>query len=95
VTHTRVNHARTAANLRANPGQWMPIGEYRNRLSADGIAAMIRTGQWTSGKWYQPAGAYEAHTRLTDDGTLVEARYTGNPADTAWADAVTSLGGAS
>jgi hypothetical protein len=77
VTHIRVNHAHTAEKLRTNPGQWMPVGEYRNRTTADNIAAMIRAGQWTSGKWYQPAGAYEARAEMTDDGTRIEARYVG------------------
>ncbi len=28
--------------------------------------------------WYQPAGAYEARKALTEDGTLIEARYLGD-----------------
>ncbi|MBX9392216.1 hypothetical protein K4749_01045 [Streptomyces sp. TRM72054] len=75
TTHVRVNHAATAEKLRANPSVWMTVGEYRNAQTADHTAAMIRAGRWTSGLHYQPAGAYQARTVLTDDGTRVEARY--------------------
>src|SRR5690606_8313872 len=75
-----VNHAETAAALRAQPGVWLPVGEYRNRMTADGIARCIRSGSPLGTRAYPtpytPTGAFEARTRLTDDGTLVEARYT-------------------
>jgi hypothetical protein len=76
----RVNHAAAVAALKAQPGVWLPVGEYRNRLSADDIARRIRLGypfgSHSYGTPYTPTGAYETRTRLTDDGTLVEARYT-------------------
>jgi len=74
----RVNHAKAAATLRAKPGEWLPIGEYRSRTSADGIAWMIRAApDHESGLCYAPAGSFEARTELTDDGTRVIARYIG------------------
>lgn len=76
----RVPHAQVAAALRALPGTWLPVGEYRNRLAADDIARRIRHGYPIGapayGTPYTPPGAFEARTRLTDDGTLIEARYT-------------------
>lgn len=75
-----VSHTAAAAALKAQPGVWLPIGEYRNRLSADDIARRIRTGYplgtHSYGTPYKPVGAFEARTRITDDGTLLEARYT-------------------
>lgn len=75
TTHIRVNHAQVAERLRANPGQWGTVGEYRNAISADRTAYMVRAGRFTSGRWYQPAGQYETRLVPTDDGTRVEARY--------------------
>lgn len=74
-----VDHAKTAANLRAKPGHWLPIGEYRSTSSATGIALMIRTAPDTcnSSVFYAPAGAFEARMELTDTGTQVLARYIG------------------
>lgn len=75
---TRVNHAETATNLRSQPGQWMPIGEYRATTTADSIAWMVRAARGNeSGSCYAPAGSFEARTELTDTGTQVIARYVG------------------
>ncbi|BCM70930.1 hypothetical protein EASAB2608_06264 [Streptomyces sp. EAS-AB2608] len=77
--HTAVAHA-----LRQQPGVWLPVGDYNSRVSADNIAYRIRTGYPlgnTDGSTpYQPAGAYETRTELTEDGTRVHARYTGGAA---------------
>lgn len=74
-----VDHAATAAALRAQPRVWLVVGEYRNSITAKGVARMIRTGRSDGvrkiGRHYQPAGQYETRTTLTDDGTLLEARY--------------------
>ena len=80
----RVDHKTVAEVLRDRPGVWLPVGEYRNRGSADGVARWIRIGRVCGtcqiGRWYQPVGAYETRTMLTDDGTLLEARYLGETA---------------
>ncbi|MEV0525989.1 hypothetical protein AB0I66_21370 [Streptomyces sp. NPDC050439] len=73
--HTRVDHARAAANLRKEPGTWQPVGEYRNRTSANSTATMIRTASAHSGSHYRPAGSCEARLVITTDTNLVEARY--------------------
>jgi len=78
--HRRADHTAVVAALKAQPGVWLPVGEYRNRLSADDIARRIRCGypfgSHAYGTPYTPAGAFETRTQLTDDGTLLEARYT-------------------
>ncbi|WP_338683841.1 hypothetical protein QD712_25550 [Streptomyces acidiscabies] len=77
----RVDHKTVGEALRAQPGTWLTVGEYRNRGSADSVAHWIRVGRgggtYQIGRWYQPVGAYETRTTLTDDGTLLEARYLG------------------
>lgn len=77
-----VNHRRAAAELREQPGTWLPVGEYRNSMTADSAARLIRAATGGSApytaRFYAPAGAFEARTRLTEDGTLVEARYVGD-----------------
>lgn len=75
---TRTNHAETAAALRAQPGMWLPVGEYRANTTADSIAWMIRTARaCESGRRYAPAGSFESRTEMTADGTRVMARYIG------------------
>lgn len=80
--HPRVDHAATAASLREQPGVWLPVGEYRNALTADSTARLIRSAFAGSARYtarfYGPAGSFETRTRLTDDGTLLEARYVGD-----------------
>jgi hypothetical protein len=74
--HIRVDHAHVAATLREAPGQWLPVGEYHNSSSATSTACTIRTANQAMGSHYQPAGAFETRLVHTDEGTLVEARYT-------------------
>ncbi|WP_460071134.1 hypothetical protein [Streptomyces sp. YKOK-I1] len=79
--HTRVDHAETAAALREQPGVWLPVAEYRNSLTANTVDRIIRTasgGKPHTGRPYEPAGSFETRTQLTDDGTLLEARYVGD-----------------
>ncbi|MFI1702010.1 hypothetical protein ACH419_39520 [Streptomyces bobili] len=80
--HPRVDHAKAAAALREQPGIWLPVGEYRNSLTVAGMARLIRTSTGGSthftARFYAPAGAFESRTRLTKDGTLLEARYVGD-----------------
>ncbi|MFF8656764.1 hypothetical protein [Streptomyces huasconensis] len=74
---TYISHARVAACLRQKPGVWQFVGEYRNASSAARTASLIRTASQATGSNYAPAGAFESRTRLTDDGTVIDARYVG------------------
>lgn len=78
--HIPVDHAQVAAGLRAQPGVWHIVGEYRNVQSADNTATQIRSGARGIGRAYHPAGSFESRKTLTPDGTLVEARYIDHPA---------------
>ena len=75
----RVDHAQAAAAIRAQPGAWLPVGEYRSTTSADGTAWMIRAAPANSqsGRLYAPAGSFETRTEPAETGTRVLARYTG------------------
>lgn len=53
-------HARVAAQLRARPGEWACIGEYKSQSGAASIASGIRRATPSA---YSPAGAFEATTR--------------------------------
>jgi hypothetical protein len=86
-----VKHAEVAARLRAEPGVWMPVGEYRTWHSAWRTATEIQ--QAYNKPMYEPAGAFQTRTAPTEMGALVEARYVGQqPAsDEAWADALAAI----
>jgi hypothetical protein len=86
------SHAEVADRLRAQPGVWLPVGEWRNSLTAKSTASRIRSAY--RAPMYEPAGAFEARTVLTEMGSLVEARYVGEQLtkDEAWADALADLG---
>lgn len=75
-----VDHRETAARLRAEPGTWLPVGEYRHGSGAQGMAGFIRNASGSSGGWYQPAGSFETRTELTENGVRLEARYVGTAA---------------
>jgi hypothetical protein len=70
------DHVRVAATLRAQPGVWLPVGDYGSRQSAMGIAWQIRS---TTGgiAAYSPRGAFESRVEPTPDGSRVFARYIG------------------
>ncbi|MFI2632578.1 hypothetical protein ACH5A2_19600 [Streptomyces collinus] len=97
----RADHRHTAEEARRRPGAWVTVGEYRNAASASDLAYRIRSGcdigRVAYGTPYEPAGAFESRTSRTEDGTLLEARYTGGTTavdlDAVWADAVASLSG--
>lgn len=77
----RADHKATADRLRQQPGVWQPVHEYRSTITADDVVYRIRTGCRmgpNSLNPYQPAGAYETRTELTDDGVRVDARYIGS-----------------
>ncbi|MFJ8049866.1 hypothetical protein [Streptomyces luteogriseus] len=99
----RADHRHTAEEARRRPGTWVTVGEYRNTTSAQDLASRISSGYPIGnpvyGTPYWPAGDFESRTSRTEDGTLLEARYTGGGVassdtnDAAWADAVASLSG--
>lgn len=77
----RIDHQAAATALRDQPGTWQVVGDYRNRISADGLVAAIRFGRTLgSGRGhapYAPAGAFETRIELVEDGTRIHARYVG------------------
>lgn len=81
VKRRYVDHTKAAARLRAHPRMWLPVGEYRARTTADGIARAIRNGvplSRTAGSSpYAPAGSFDARMDLTEFGVQVIARYIG------------------
>lgn len=90
----QVNHREAVARLRARPGQWLPVGEYRSRSSAKVVVRAIHTGQWPDGNpSAYTAGEYEATTELTELGVRVLARYLGSKEQTTARFEATVLGG--
>lgn len=80
---TRVNHRSVVTALRHQPGVWLPVGDYRNRITADNVATVIRHGRplgQTGHAPYTPAGAFEARIELVEDVTRIHARYIGEEA---------------
>lgn len=77
----RVSHKVAAARLREHPNEWLPVGDYRSSITAKDVARRISRGYPIGaveyGTPYQPTGAYESRTELTEDGTRVHARYIG------------------
>lgn len=76
----RVDHQATVAALRRTPGRWLLVGDYRNRITADNVATVIRNGRplgQTGRAPYTPAGAFEARIELVEDVTRIHARYVG------------------
>ncbi|MEU9120129.1 hypothetical protein AB0C96_09745 [Streptomyces sp. NPDC048506] len=66
----------TAEALRGRPGEWAHVDSHPNLNRATNQGHRIRTGKHTA---FRPAGAYEAQTRSTGDGTAdVYARYVGS-----------------
>ncbi|MEV8600491.1 hypothetical protein AB0465_11495 [Streptomyces griseoviridis] len=75
-----VDHFAVAAACRATPGQWLMVGEYGSRYSAESTARVIRSGQTTSGRGraaYAPPGSFEARVEQADRGHGIEVRYVG------------------
>lgn len=76
----RADHFAVAAACRANPGEWLPVGEYNSGQSAEGAAYYIRNSTVTRSSTrsaYSPAGSFETRQFLTEFGARVEARYVG------------------
>jgi hypothetical protein len=82
----KVDHATVAAALRANPGQWLPVGDYRSTTSGDGVIRDIRSAYARHARPgrhpYSPAGSFEARMERTEDGVRVHARYIGTKGGT-------------
>lgn len=74
------DHRHAAEMARQLPGQWVLAGSYNGRQSAAGAAYMVRTGS-DALPHYQPSGAFEARTELTQDGADLYVRYIGQPAE--------------
>ncbi|MFE4420365.1 hypothetical protein [Streptomyces sp. NPDC056817] len=74
----QVDHRDAVERLRAEPGAWLPVGEYRSQGSADAAVKAIRTGQWPHNRPSPyTAGEFEADTELSEFGVRVLARYLG------------------
>ncbi|MFF0139737.1 hypothetical protein ACFYRN_25195 [Streptomyces sp. NPDC005227] len=67
----RVDHQVAAQQAREMPGQWVLVGTYPSTASATGAASQVRTARIAA---YQPAGAFDARTELTENGTDLHAR---------------------
>lgn len=77
------DHRAAAQALRDQPGVWLPVGDYRSRISADSLTVTIRYGYPIGNGChapYAPAGAFETRIELIDDFTRVHARYIGEEA---------------
>ncbi len=77
VKRTRVRHDLTAAALRNQPGEWLPVSTHRALYTAWGAAQRIVTASRSAA--YAPAGSFEAEVRPNPDTdeTAVYARYVG------------------
>lgn len=73
----QVNHAATAAFLRARPGEWHPVGYYAKFDTATSTASAIRNGGLGVGVHYRPGRVFEARLKRAAGGAVVEARFVG------------------
>lgn len=70
-----IRHQPIAEGLRALPGQWGEVANYRGNVAAKSAVYGIHTGSLPS---YQPAGEFEAEVRYDAEGDAhVWARYVG------------------
>lgn len=70
-----VRHLPIAEGLRARPGQWAEVANYRWRSAAQAAIRCIHNGVLPA---YRPAGAFETEIRYDAEGDAhVWARYTG------------------
>ncbi|MFD5564469.1 hypothetical protein [Kitasatospora griseola] len=70
-----IRHQPIAEGLRAVPGQWAEVGNYRWHTAAKSAIHCIHNGSLPS---YQPAGSFEAEARFDADGDAhAWARYVG------------------
>lgn len=75
VKHPRIDHEARAEKMKSHPGEWVKIGDYSSGDSARCTARNIKAAD--DFPQYVPKGAYETRVRLTDDGAVLYARYTG------------------
>jgi hypothetical protein len=71
---TRADHRHAAATARQLPGTWVLAATYGSSQSATSAAWHVRTGNARMPA-YQPAGAFESRTELTQDGADLYVRY--------------------
>lgn len=71
-----VSHKQVAERCRLKPGEWLPVGEYANDMTAYSIVWAIEKGRGNVIA-YQPAGSFEGRSERTESGTAVSARYVG------------------
>jgi hypothetical protein len=71
----RVDHQHAADQARQMPGQWVLAGTYGSSASAQSAALQVRNGEKAPA--YRPAGAFEARTKITQDGADLWVRYVG------------------
>jgi hypothetical protein len=60
------DHQHAAEQARQMPGQWVLAATYASSASAKDTARRVRTGDGMPA--YRPAGAFQARTRITQDG---------------------------
>lgn len=70
------SHVQAARACRAQPGVWLPVGDYSTKQSANSIAWQIRSGGGRISA-YTSAGEFESRIEPTPLGTRVLARYVG------------------
>lgn len=72
--HRRASHVEAAAAARQAPGTWVTVGTYQASYTAHGIGVHARKARLEA---YAPAGAFEARTERTEDGTVLHVRFVG------------------
>lgn len=70
------DHQQAARQARQTPGTWVLAGLYGSRASAVSAALQVRTGERIPA--YRPAGAFRAHTEVTQDGADLYVQYAGD-----------------
>lgn len=73
----RTDHLAIARAMKEQPRVWLPVTEYRSRSGAMHAARSIRAADPL--RAYRPAGSFETRIEMTEDGTVVLARYVGRP----------------
>lgn len=81
LTGPRADHAHAADQARQLPGQWVLAASYASSMSAKGAASHVRKGDAGPLRAYQPEGAFEARTELTEDGADLWVRYVADQPD--------------
>lgn len=75
------NHKAIVAEAQVAAGEWVYATTYPSTDTARSIASSITRPGKNHLTAYEPVGAYEAETRMVDDGTDVWVKYVGVPAE--------------